>query len=415
MPSKIIIIGAGVVGAASALALQKDGHDVILVDREAPCSGASFGNAGAIVNGSCAPTAMPGIIFDAIRMLFQSDSPLSVHPAYFHRILPWLMRFILQSSTSNVNNNAKHLHALSRHAVTSWQQLTAQTELSSFFRETGWMKVYESEKTFDGTKMSRQLLDKMETPYEVLDASQIRDLEPNLAPIYKRGFYQKDSLSITNPDRLVKGMVELFVQGGGIYKQLAVNNIKHNDNGIELESSNETLAADKVVIAAGAWSRTLAKQLGDNIPLDTERGYHLMLAESTNSLLNRPVVNGENSFVLSPMETGLRMTAQVEFAGLDIAPDYSKIRKLLPHAKRMLPKVDIQEESVWMGFRPSLPHSLPALGFSTKSDKVLYAFGHQHLGMTLAAITGLTVADLVANRKPTIALSPYRPNRFITL
>lgn len=415
MPSKIIIIGAGVVGAASALALQKDGHDVTLVDREAPCAGASFGNAGAIVNGSCAPTAMPGIIFDAIRMLSKSDSPLTVHPAYFHRILPWLVRFILQSSTSNVNNNAKHLHGLSQHAVASWQQLTAQTELSSLFRETGWMKVYETEKSFDGTKNSRQLLDKMKTPYEVLDASQIHDLEPNLAPIYKRGFYQKDSLSITNPDRLVKGIVELFVNRGGSYKQFAVNSIKHKGNDIELESTNENLVADKVVIAAGAWSRSLAKQLGDNIPLDTERGYHLMLSESTSSLLSRPVVSGDDAFVLSPMETGMRMSAQIEFAGLDIAPDYSKIRKLLPDAKRMLPKIDIQEESVWMGFRPSLPDSLPVLGISTKSDKVLYAFGHQHLGMTLAAITGLTVADLVANRKPPIALSPYRPNRFLTL
>ncbi|MCP3673331.1 MAG: FAD-binding oxidoreductase [Gammaproteobacteria bacterium] len=415
MPSKIIIIGAGVVGAASALALQKDGHDVILVDREAPCAGASFGNAGAIVNGSCAPTAMPGIIFDAIRMLSKSNSPLTVHPAYFHRILPWLMRFILQSSSSNVNNNAKHLHGLSQYAVASWHQLTEQTELSSLFKQTGWLKVYETEKSFDGTKKSRQLLDKMKTPYEVLDASQIHDLEPNLAPIYKRGFFQKDSLSITNPDRLVKGMVELFVNRGGSYKQFAVNRINRNSNGIELIGSNETLVTDKVVIAAGAWSRSLAKQLGDNIPLDTERGYHLMLSESTSSLLSRPVVSGDDSFVLTPMETGMRMSAQIEFAGLDIAPDYSKIRKLLPEAKRMLPKIDIKEESVWMGFRPSLPDSLPALGFSPKSNNVLFAFGHQHLGMTLAAITGLTVADLVANRKPPIALSPYRPNRFLTL
>ena len=227
--------------------------------------------------------------------------------------------------------------------------------------------------------------------------------------------YFLDSLSITNPGRLVKGMVKQFVDCGGVYKQFTVNQITVRGNGIQLKGQDESLIADKVVIAAGAWSRSLARQLGDNIPLDTERGYHLMLAPSTQGLLGRPVLNEENSFILSPMATGLRMTAQVEFAGLNIAPDYRKIRNLLPMAKRMLPDLDIREQSAWMGFRPSLPDSLPVLGFSSKSNNVLYSFGHQHLGMTLAAISGKIIADLVAGREPPIAVSPYRPNRFTTL
>jgi len=415
MPIKIIIVGAGVVGASTALALQKDGHVVTLIDREAPCAGASFGNAGAIVNGSCVPTAMPGVFSDAIRMMARSNSPLSVHPAYLHKILPWFLRFLLQSRPSMANKNAKHLHALSKHAVSSWRQLTEQTELSSLFRATGWLKVYESKKTFAETEKSRQLLDQMGTKYELLTASQIKDLEPNLAPIFKHAFYQEDCMSITNPERLVKGMVELFANRGGVYKQFNVSQIELQENNIQLNDQAENLIADKIVITAGAWSRSLAKQLGDDVPLDTERGYHLMLAESTHSLLNRPVVNGENSFVLSPMETGLRMTAQVEFAGLNIAADYSKIRNLLPHAKRMLPAINIKEESVWMGFRPSLPDSLPVLGFSSRSNRILYAFGHQHLGMTLAAISGQIIADLIADREPPIDISPYRPQRFLTL
>lgn len=415
MANKIVIIGAGVIGAATALALQKDGHDVTLIDRDAPCSGASFGNAGVIVNGSCVPTAMPGALFDALRMLTQSNSPLSIRPAYMHKILPWLLRFLLQSRVSRVNKNAKCLKALSKHAVVSWQQLIEGSELSSLFRATGWLKVYESEKTFDSSKRSRELLDKFGTPYEVLSASQIHDLEPNLAPIFTRGFYQKDSLSISNPERLVKGMVELLVNRGGVYMQFDVSHINIQGNSIELKGQNEKLSADNVVIAAGAWSRSLAMQLGDKIPLDTERGYHLMLPESTQSLLKRPVVNAENSFVLTPMESGLRMTAQLEYGGLDIAADYRKIRKLLPNAKRMLPDINTREESVWMGFRPSIPDSLPVLGFSSRTNKVLYSFGHQHLGMTLAAISGQLIADLIAHREPSIAISPYRPNRFTTL
>ena len=412
MADRIVIIGAGVVGAASALALQKDGHDVTIIDREAPCSGASFGNAGAIINGSCAPTAMPGICFDAIKMLSQASSPLSIRPSYFHKILPWLMRFIWQGRSSAAYLNASYLHALSQHAVVSWRELIEHTELASLFRETGWLKVYQSEKTFASTKVARELLDKMGTKYEILNAAQIRGLEPNLAPIFNYGIYQKDSLSIIDPQRLIQGMVDLFVNRGGCYKKFAVNTIKINNDKIQMSGADGLLSADQVVIAAGAWSRTLAKQLGDKIPLESERGYHLMLGQSTSSLINRPILNGENSFVLSPMSTGLRMTSQVEFAGLTAPPNYNKIRKLLPLVKQMLPNIDTSEESVWLGFRPSLPDSLPVIGFSKNTKRVLYAFGHQHLGMTLGAITGGIIADMLSNKTPRVPIHPYRPNRF---
>jgi D-amino-acid dehydrogenase len=415
MAAKTIIIGAGVIGAATAMALQKHGHEITLIDRDEPCAGASFGNAGGIVNGSCAPLAMPGALFDGIRNVLKSDSPLSIHPAYLHKITPWLVRFLRQSKASVVNKNARHLHALSQHAVASWLQLVKGSELESLFRATGWLKVYETQKTFDRARKSRELLTEMGAPYELLNTAQIHDLEPSLAPIFKYGLLQSDSLSIINPARLVRGMVKKFVASGGIYKQFNAQQITVRDNGIELTGLGENLLADTVVIAAGAWSRHLASQLGDTIPLDTERGYHLMLGQSTDRLLNRPVLNEENSFVLCPMETGLRMTAQVEFAGLDIAPNFKKIRNLIPVAQRMLPGLNMREESAWMGFRPSLPDSLPVLGTSSQSNHVFYAFGHQHLGMTLAAITGQIIADLVTGKEPPIAISPYRANRFTTL
>ena len=286
------------------------------------------------------------------------------------------------------------------------------TRLSTKLNESGWLKVYETEKSFASTNNARQLLDKMGTNYELLNSDQIRDLEPNLARIFKYGFYQKDSLFIPNPESLVQGMVELFIGQGGAYQQFAVDSIETTCEKVKLVGTTGTLIADQVVIAAGAWSRLLAKQLGDNLPLDTERGYHLMMPKTEKQLLNRPVVNGEHSFILSPMETGLRMTSQIEFSGLKAQPDYRHIRSLLPFAKRMLPAIDTHEESVWMGFRPSLPDSLPVLGFSTKSDKVLYAFGHQHLGMTLGAVSALIIADLVASKKPITPVFPYRPNRF---
>ena len=412
MSKKIIIVGAGVIGAACALTLQRDGHTVILVDRNISDTRTSFGNAGAIVNGSCVPTAMPGIMPDALAMILNPLSPLSIRPTYSLKIFPWLMRFIWQSRQSAVFKNALNLKNLTQDAVTHWQQLTKNTNLNGLFRNTGWLKVYESDKAFKNINNAIKLHDQLGSPYEILTANQIRDLEPNLAPIYKHGFYQKDSMSIANPEKLVLGMIDIFVKNGGRYQQFAVDEINTNEDSVILKGSDASLQADNVVIATGAWSKHLAKQLGDSIPLDTERGYHLMFPETSKGLLKRPVVNSENSFVLSPMTSGMRMTSQVEFAGLTAKPNYSRIRSLVPLAKRMLPKIDSHEESIWMGCRPSLPDSLPVIGFSKQSNKVLYAFGHQHLGMTLAATTSYIISDLINNKIPYISLDPYRPNRF---
>ena len=410
-PVSIIVVGAGIVGASTALALQQDGHQVTLLDREHPCAGASFGHAGGIINAYCTPTAMPGITIDALKMLAKPSSPLSIRPAYFLKILPWLIRFVNESRHSKVMHNARALHALSKLAVESWLQLVGDTKLNGLLESGGWLKVYESKHSFAGSLKARVLMDQIGSPYEVLNADEIRQLEPQLAPIFNYAIFQQNSLRLINPQRMVQGMVDLLVNRGGKYRQFNVESINTDSDRVNLGNSQKTISAQKVVIAAGAWSRPLARQLGDNVPLDTERGYHLMLPVESSGLLSRPVINGENSFVLSPMEMGLRLTSQVEFAGLDGEPHYQNIRSLLPAAKRMLPDLDTTEQSVWMGFRPSLPDSLPVIGYSTRSSKVLYAFGHQHLGITLGAVTARIIADMVAARDPAINLDPYKPKR----
>ena len=408
----IVVVGAGIVGASVALALQRDGHKVTLVDREAPCAGASSGNGGAIVNASCPPTAMPGIALDALKMLGQPLAPFTIRLAYLHRVLPWLFRFVLESRRSRVTENARNLHALTSRSIAGWRRLTDGTDLCGLLRDGGWLKVYESERSFAATRDDRELMDANCVPYETLSAEEIRDLEPNLAHIFERGIFQRDSLWVSNPQRMVQGMVDLFVAQGGTFSQFDAHSFDIHKEHIVLHSSSETILADKVIVATGAWSKSLAEQAGNRLPLDTERGYHIMLSAKNNRLLNRPVVNGESYFGLVPMESGLRLCGQVELAGVDAAPDYRRIRRLLPVAGRMVPGLDATEESAWMGCRPSLPDSLPVLGISRRSDDVLYAFGHQHLGLTLGPATGLIIADLVAGRDPDIDLTPYRPDRY---
>jgi len=408
----VIVVGAGIVGASSALALQRDGHKVILIDREAPCAGASFGNAGAIVNASCAPTAMPGIVIDALRMLGQPLAPLSIRPAYLPRLLPWMLRFALESRRSKVVENARNLHALTRHSIKGWRELTRATELEKHLYDGGWLTVYESESSFAKSAYERELEDANNAPYEILSDTDIRDLEPNLAPIFQYGIFNRDSLRITNPQRLVQGMVDLLIARGGSYKRFNVQAMDLQGPQILLKNASSSMSCDKVVIAAGAWSKPLARQAGDRLPLETERGYHLMLPVESSRLLSRPVLNAESNCVLVPMESGLRLTGQDELASVEAPPDYRRIRRLLPAAKRMLPAIDPTEQSVWMGCRPSLPDSLPVIGLAKHNSNVVYAFGHQHLGMTMGPATGLIVADLIAGRDPGIDLTPYRPGRY---
>jgi len=410
--NKVFVIGAGIVGISCAISLQRDGHDVVLIDKVGPCAGASFGNAGAIVNGSAMPSASPGILFDALKMLGKKG-PLSVHPQYIPRILPWLIRFFNQSRPSLFQQNSKDLYAITQHANSSWHDLLKGTSLDSLLNPVGWLKVYEKQQSFDSTVLPRRIMEELGVPFEILSPNQLQELEPSLATIFKYGLFQRDAKHISNPGRLVEGLADYFVANGGEIKITEVSAVKHigsdTKNRIKLTTSHGELYPDKLVVAAGAWSSQLTQQLGLKVPLDTERGYHLMLPKVSG--LTRPVVNSENSFVICPMETGLRVTSQVELAGLNAKADFTTIRSLLPDVKRMLPDAKLEEESSWLGFRPSFPDSLPIIDKS-KHQGVYYAFGHQHLGMTMGPMTGQIIADLVAKRDPKIDISPYRADRF---
>lgn len=408
----IIVIGAGVVGAATTLALRREGHGVLLLDREGPAAGASSGNAGAIVNESCAPTAMPGVWRQALASIGDPLSPLSIRASYLPRAAPWLLRFLLASRRKRVTAIASALHALSQHATSDWRKLTAGTGLERCFGDGGWLKVYETSAAFDKTAAARQLMDRLGVAYELLTAEDIRKLEPALAPIFKHGIFQKDSPRCDDPAGLVRAMVEHAVAEGATFRVATVTALVPEGDRVQVQCDGEFFKARKVIVAAGAWSGRLAAQVGHRLPLDTERGYHAMLPKGTEALLSRPVLNGERSFVLAPMRSGMRMTSQVEIAGIDAPPNFARIRQLLPEATRMLPDLDAREESVWMGCRPSLPDSLPVIGPAAKAPNVIFAFGHQHLGLTLAAVTAFAVAALAAGREPAVELSPYRPERF---
>lgn len=407
-----LIIGAGIVGVSTALALQRKNIDVTLVDRIGPCAGTSYGNAGALVDGASVPNSLPGLWKTVPGMISDPTGPLTIRWSYAHKIAPWLRRFVAEGHPDRVAHNASALHALSVNVANDWQDIAKVASIENLIENTGWLKVYESDQGFNGTKAYRDMMEHYGTEFEILTAKDLRDLEPGLNPIFRHGIFQPSARFLLNPEKAVKGITAAFQALGGKIVISDIHDILSDENCVQAIGSAGTLKADTLVLCTGAWSKKLAMQLGAKIPLDTERGYHLMFPSIEKDSIKRPIVYGEKSFVLAPMDMGIRMTSQVEFAGLEAAPDYRRVRKLIPFANKMLPGLIPEEKDVWLGFRPSLPDSLPVIGPSPRDPNIIFAFGHQHYGMSLGPTTARLVCDLVEGTKNDVPLWPYRVTRF---
>src|SRR5579875_1427114 len=394
-PRAVSVVGAGIVGMCCALFLQRDGHQVTIIDPREPGAGASFGNAGIIATCQVWPIAMPGVLRRIPLMLLDPEGPVVLRWRYLPRIAPWLIRLIAAARPQRVERPAAALAALLAGAMPAYDALLAEVGAGDLVRRPGWLKVYASARAFAATAPERELLRRHGVRFEVLTAAQIRQLEPALAPLFGHGLFFPDCGLVLNPKRLVDTLARAFVAGGGrLLRERATGFAIDGDKAVLTEHSRHPCEA--IVLAAGAWSRPLAARLGARVPLDTERGYHLMF-ETPEPSLGRPAQWGEHYFNLVPMEHGLRLTSGVEFARL---------------ARIMLPSLSSEPRSRWLGFRPSLPDSLPVLGRSARHADVYFAFGHQHLGLTLAAVSGRIIADLVAGRDPGLDLSPYRAERW---
>lgn len=409
---RIAIVGAGIVGVSCALHLQRDGHSVTLIDQRAPGTATSFGNAGAIVTGAVVPLSTPGVLRDTPRILFNRASAVRLRWLYLPQLSPWLMRFLLAARPARMAAIADALQPLVSRAYDAHRELIGWSGADELVRPVGWLKVYEAETAFAATRDDRTMMAMRNVRLEILDPDEIRQLEPGLARRYVKGLFEPDCGFVALPHRLVQTHAAHFQHLGGSIAQERVRGVQPLNPGVRLDCELGFRDFDAVIIAAGAWSKELANQVGDHVSLDTERGYHLNLEPGEAGELRRPVVFPERGFVLAPMLDGIRLTSGVELAGLHAPPDFSRIRRLLPAAREALPGLSDRVTREWLGYRPSTPDSLPVIARSSHSNAVFYAFGHQHLGLTLGPITGRLIADLIAGRQPEFDLSPYRADRF---
>ena len=408
----VIVVGAGVVGLSAALAAQARGLGVLVIDKSGPAAGASAGNAGAFAFSDILPLASPGILRKAPQWLLDPLGPLSVPPAYALAIAPWMYRFWRACAPAQVARSTHAqaaLMALSKTALEPFLQMSGTTDM---LRRAGNLQVYEGQAEFKSALPGWQARTDHGIAFEHLSASEMSALQPGLSPRFTHGTFTPEWYSIADPKAYTLALADRVRDRGGEIRVAEVIGLDPSELGVTVRlTSGPALRAGKVVLAAGAHSHLLARGLGDKIPLETERGYNTTLPSSAFDL-RMQITFGGHGFVASPLSTGVRIGGAVELGGLNLPPNFKRADAMLRKAKAFLPELDTQGGIQWMGFRPSLPDSLPAIGTSHLSARVIYAFGHGHLGLTQSAGTAQLVADMLTGTTPNIDLTPFSPQRF---
>jgi D-hydroxyproline dehydrogenase len=409
LTAEVAILGAGVVGLAIAEALLAEGREVVLVDPGAPGMGASYGNAGTIADYAVMPVGSPAVLKNLPSLLFDKSSPLAIRRAGLAALTPWLARFALQCLPGPTRRNAAAIAALLSDACPSWQALADRVGGSALLRNRGCLYLYETKSGFEAAKAEMAQRKSLGISVEMLSPDDLAQLEPGLPPLEGGAAFFPKAIFLSDPGVMVATLAKVVLAKAN-FVQTSAETITRQVDGIIVEGPGLRVHARHVVIAAGAHSRALAAQAGDKVPLDTERGYHVEWDMSA-PRLSRPSCPTARGFYLCPMTGRLRAAGTVELGGLTAPPSPHRIAKLIEGARAIFPDLPTPSRE-WMGFRPSMPDSLPVIGPSRSGPEILHAYGHGHIGLTLAPITARLIAALVAGRQPELDLAPYSPSRF---
>ncbi|MGG6897273.1 NAD(P)/FAD-dependent oxidoreductase [Rhizobium sp. BR 315] len=409
---EVIVIGAGVVGLSAAIAAQSRGLSVVVLDREGPAAGASAGNAGAFAFTDILPLASPGILKKAPKWLLDPLGPLSVPPAYALQIAPWMFRFWRACQPSRVAHSTAAQTSLMDLSKAELEPFLAATDALSMLRKEGNLQVYESEAEFRASLPSWEVRRNHGIEFRHLKAEEMAAIQPGLASRFVLGTFTPGWYSIADPKLYTLALAAHFRSRGGVIETAEISTLRAIPGGVEVAATDGKLRqAGKVVLAAGAFSHLIARTLGERIPLETERGYNTTLPSDAFDLRTQ-ITFGGHGFVVSKLSTGIRVGGAVELGGLALPANFRRSEAMLQKARTFLTGLKPEGGVQWMGFRPSLPDSLPAIGRARATPDVIYAFGHGHLGLTQSAGTARLVADLLMGRAPAIDLTPFSPQRF---
>lgn len=417
-PGTVAIIGAGVVGACTAIHLQREGCDVVLIDRAGPAEGASFGNGGVLASVSIVPVTVPGLMAKAPRMLLDPNEPLFLKWSYLPRLAPWLMRYLSHCKPDETRRIATALHGIASDSLAEHQAVAAGSKAERWITPCDYLYVYRDRRHYDADAFGWSIRREHGIEWEELEGDALRAYDPALSPELRFAARLGGHGRITDPGRYVKDLAAHVEAGGGrILLAEAEDIVRENGAvaGVRVSRGGraETLPCDAAVLCAGAWSSPIARKLGVRPQLESERGYHLELWEP--SITPRaPMMVASGKFVATPMDGRLRLAGIVEFGGLAAPPSRAPFELLKRNVQSALPGVEWREITEWMGHRPAPADSIPVIGEAPNVRGAFLGFGHHHIGLTAGPKTGRLLSSLICGKTPNIDLAPYAPARFMS-
>ncbi|MBT4323447.1 MAG: FAD-binding oxidoreductase [Rhodobacterales bacterium] len=410
MKQSVIVIGSGITGVSCAEELRRSGANVTLIDRvkAGDPTQTSFGNAGILAREGIMPIANPSMLKMIPQILLSPNSPVYLKWSYLAKFSPWALQFIMNGTRPKALPIILALNELIYDTVENHIQLSKNTGAARFIEKGDMTLLFRNRKQFSSDKFANQTRRNLGITWEELSRDKLLDRDPHISKLYQFGLAYKNHGWITNPAAYVSSLAKHFQENGG--KILIGEVSKINGNNVELKGGI-ILKAENIVLATGAWSKNLASQLGHNIPLQAERGYHLSLKNASHMPPNTYLIT-DKKFGLTPMDGFLRCAGQSEFAPLEMPPNPKAIKNLRKFLFRLYPKLEYETETIWQGTRPTLPDSLPVIGRSSKNTSVIFAFGGQHLGLTMGPKIGKMVRDIIFERQSNVNMTPYSSDRF---
>jgi D-amino-acid dehydrogenase len=410
MKQSVIVIGSGITGVSCAEELRRSGANVTLIDRAkaGDPTQTSFGNAGILAREGIMPIANPSMLKMIPQILLSPSSPVYLKWSYLAKFSPWALQFIMNGTRPKALPIILALNELIYDTVENHIQLSKNTGAARFIEKGDMTLLFRNRKQFSSDKFANQTRRNLGITWEELSRDKLLDRDPHISKLYQFGLAYKNHGWITNPAAYVSSLAKHFQENGG--KILIGEVSKINGNNVELKGGI-ILKAENIVLATGAWSKNLASQLGHNIPLQAERGYHLSLKNTSHMPPNTYLIT-DKKFGLTPMDGFLRCAGQSEFAPLEMPPNPKAIKNLRKFLFRLYPKLEYETETIWQGTRPTLPDSLPVIGRSSKNTSVIFAFGGQHLGLTMGPKIGKMVRDIIFERQSNVNMTPYSSDRF---
>ncbi len=411
--SDVIVLGAGMVGVSSALHLQKRGQAVVLVDRRGAGEETSYGNTGIIQREGVVPYPFPRDVRLLLRYAFNRLPESHLHWHALPAIAPWLFRYWRASTPAAIAASSRGARPLIERCVIEHETLMGEAGALSLLRRTGYLRLYRSAPALDSAMLKdKAASEAYDVKFEMVSAGGLGALEPHLKGQLAGAMFLPDPVSVSDPEAVTKAYARLFQERGGRFARGEAGTLKATPRGWEVQTANGMVSAPAVVIALGPWSDIIFRRLGYRIPFGVKRGYHMHFRAEGNATLNRPVVDAEHGYALTPVTRGIRLTTGAEFASRDAPPTPVQLARVEPLARQIFPLGERLDAQAWLGRRPCLPDMLPAVGRGGRHSGLWFNFGHHHLGFTLGPVTGRLLAEMMTGETPFTDTAPYAPERF---